>query len=47
MTGILICMLTYILSCREAPSNAEVSQVEMILGILEWIRADHDTLWHL
>lgn len=43
MTGILISIVIYPLSCRKDQSNTEVAQLEMVWGILEWIKTDHDT----
>lgn len=43
-TGILMYILLYMFfSVGKDLSNAEVRQLEMVLGILEWIRAGHGT----
>lgn len=46
-TSILICvLLNTFFYCGKNPFNVQVSQLEMVLGILECIRADN-TFWHL
>lgn len=47
-TSILICvLLNAFFYCRKDPLNVQVSQLEIVLGILEWIRVDDNTLWYL